>query len=57
MPSRLSNEDIKGLDSAYYSLRVALIFLIVTIIIFIIMQLIKLALQIINIRNKAEQVN
>ncbi|CAG9536582.1 unnamed protein product [Cercopithifilaria johnstoni] len=52
---QLSGEDISELNSAYFSLRVALIFLIVTVIIFVIMQLIKLIWQIIKIRNEAEE--
>uniref|UniRef100_A0A915Q7U5 eEF-1B gamma n=1 Tax=Setaria digitata TaxID=48799 RepID=A0A915Q7U5_9BILA len=51
----LSDEEILQLSSANFSLRVALIFLIVTVLIFGIMQLIKLIIQIRIIRNTADK--
>ncbi|VIO92880.1 Uncharacterized protein BM_BM10242 [Brugia malayi] len=51
----LSDDDILALSSAHHSLRVAIIFLIVVVIIFVIMQLIKLACQIMAIRRKADK--
>ncbi|MCP9259114.1 hypothetical protein DINM_001395 [Dirofilaria immitis] len=53
----LSDGDILQLNSANFSLRVALIFLIVTVIIFIVIQLIKLISQIWAISNKAAKID
>lgn len=55
--NQLSDEDILELNSAHFSLRMALIFLIVIVIFFAIMQLIKLAYQIMKIRNNANKVS
>ncbi|EFO26079.1 hypothetical protein LOAG_02409 [Loa loa] len=52
---KLSNEEILEINSAYFSLRVAIIFLIVTVMLFVIIQFIKLICQIMRIYDEANK--
>lgn len=53
---RLSDEEFKELNSAHFSLRIAIIFLIVAIIIFALMEFIKLLFQIMKVHTEADKV-
>lgn len=53
---QLTDADISELNAAHFSLRLAVIFLIVTIIIFTVMEFIKLICRLIKIRSEADKV-